>query len=922
MSGVAENIAIDPDVRVGKLENSLTYYIRHNERPKGQADLYILSDVGAIQEEDDQQGLAHFLEHMAFNGTKNFPDKQIINYLESIGVKFGANLNAATSWDYTVYMMQDVPVLRPTVIDSALLILHDWAAMIEPHKEEIDKERGVIKEELRTRDGAGWRSTLALINTLAHGSKYTQRNLIGTLEGLDKFDPQSLIDFYHRWYRPDYQAIIIVGDIDVDYVESKIKELFADIAPAAADAPQKEVIIIEDNEEPLVNIFTDPEMQYAAIRYYIKDRAIEKSEMATLATAKRLLAEGFISVMQNERIELIAKSPDAPYLGGWMGIGGVGVIPTLKTTSYSAQSDTKMIDEALQSIVTEMERTRRHGFTQSEFNRAKINILRSAERDYLNRNDRTNGSYVDEYISNYKSGTAIPSAEERWKITSQIIEEMTLEQINDIVPTLFKENNNVVMVVAPTPKEGDDIITEQQVVEIINNVRTSEIEPYTEESIDRQLLPEQVDLSGSTVVKSSHNKELESSEWLLSNGVRVLFKPTTLKNDEVIIKGYSKGGLSLIDDENYTTANFLTATMRSSGIGEHSSTELDRLLAGSVVSATPWIGDYSHGVSGMSSPLDIEKLMQLIYLNYTSPRFDRDDFATLMRTQRANLEHQESDPDFHAAKRFNSVVYSGEMRTKPLELSDLQKVDFESFAQIHTQLYNDADNFTFTIVGNISEQALLPLVEKYLGSLPTIAGNKQMGYQDLGIRPADGVVTDEFKVAMKQPKVSVNQLYSGTKIKNTLRNRVVANYLKAALDKRLLDSVREEIGGTYGVGVGVNISSTPYKNYKLSISYDTNDKLLDQIRQQIDIELQAVADEGASQEQIAKSREYMVKSYANSKESNRSWLSYIEALYIHGFDYESDYLDIVNKTNSRDIRKLAKKIIKSPSVITVIMDAE
>ncbi len=915
----ATNLPTDPELRVGKLNNGLTYYIRHNERPKGQADFYIFTDIGAIQEEDDQQGLAHFLEHMAFNGTKNLPEKSIINYLESIGVKFGANLNAATSWDYTVYMMKDVPIARPTVIDTALLILHDWSAMIEPQPAEIDKERGVIKEELRTRDGASWRSTIALIETLGRGSKYAERNLIGSLEGLDSFEHQSLTEFYHRWYRPDYQTIIIVGDIDVDQIETKVKALFADIPSPAKDAPSKEVIIIEDNDAPIVKIFTDPEMQYAAIQYFIKSRARDKSSMSSYTTAEELIAEGLIEVMQNERLEQISMSPDAPFLGGWMNIGGVGIIPTLTTTSYAAQSDTGKIDEALESVATEMERTRRYGFTQSEFDRAKINILRSSERQYLNRHDRKNGEFVNEYISNYKSGTPIPSAENRWLIDSTIINTISLERVNNLVPTLFRDENNVIMVISPTPKADEQLPTEQEVVETIERVRLSTIEPYNEEKSDRTLMPADVVLGGSKVVKSSYNKDLECHEWVLSNGVNVIFKPSTLKRDELIIKGYSEGGLSLIDQDKYLSGKLLSTTMSYSGIGEHTMIELNRLLTGKVASLGTTVSGYSHGVNGMSSPNDAETLMQLLYLNFTSPRFDKGDYQTLMRNLRANLEHQESNPDFHASKRYNEVVYGGELRTKPLEMVDLDNIDFEAFAPIHSRLFSDADNFRFTIVGNISEEELKPLVERYLGSLPVDSKNKRMEYQDLNIRPANGEVVDSFSVKMEQPKVGVEQLYSGSKIKDNLRNRVVASYLKAALDKRLLDSVREEMGGTYGVSVGMSIGSTPYKNYQLSISFDTNEEQFEQIHKQVRHELEMITTEGTPQEQIAKTREYLNKNYANSKENNRGWMHYIESLYTRGFNYEADYLDIVNSVSSKDISKMARIVMDSPTNISIIM---
>lgn len=478
------------------------------------------------------------------------------------------------------------------------------------------------------------------------------------------------------------------------------------------------------------------------------------------------------------------------------------------------------------------------------------------------------------------------------------------------------------MVIAPTPKAGDDIITEDEVIEIINDVRSAHIEPYIEQSSNKELLPEWVKLSGSTIVKELYIKDLDSYEWLLSNGVKVVFKHTTLKSDEVVVKSYSEGGYSLIDDDNYLTANILAPTMRASGVGEHSKIELDRLLAGNIVSLSSYIGEYSHGVSGVCSPIDIERLMQLIWLNYTSPRFDQADYQTLMRNIRANLEHQQSDPDFHAEKRFNESVYGGNLRTKPWEIEDLERVDFEKFGSIHNQLFSDGDNFRFTIVGNIDAEDLRPFVEKYLGSLPVDTANKKMAYRDDNIRPAEGELVDNFNVRMEQPKVGVEQLYEGTKIKDNLRNRVVASYLKAALDKRLLDTVREQMGGTYGVRVGMDISSTPYTHYQLTISFDTNEEQIEQLRKQIAHELEAIVLEGVSDEQIGKSREYLVKAYANSKESNRGWVGYIESLYNRGFNYELDYLKEVNSVGSKDIQKMARVVLQSPTNITVVMHPE
>ena len=423
-------IEADKDVRVGKLENGMTYYIRHNEKPKGQAHFYILHDVGAIQEDDNQQGLAHFLEHMAFNGTKNLPGKQLINYLESIGVKFGYNLNAGTSWDYTEYQLRDVPTTRKEIVDSALLVLHDWSHFIALKPAEIDSERGVIQEELRTRDGASWRSSINMIKTVARGTKYEHRNLIGHLDGLQGFSHSDLESFYRKWYRPELQAVVVVGDIDVDYIENHLKSLMSDIPASPADAAQKEVITVPDNEEPIISIFTDPEMKSSNVRYIFKrGNLVPKPYANTIYAEMMQIISMMMTHMGNARLSEIAMKPDAPFTGAGMSNGSFGICPTFESFSAIAQSQDGKLPAAFEAICTEVERIRRHGFTPGEFERAQNNLLRSCERAYNNRNDRKNGEYVQIYLSNFRENSPMPDAKTEWQLDSMIIKNLNVDVI-------------------------------------------------------------------------------------------------------------------------------------------------------------------------------------------------------------------------------------------------------------------------------------------------------------------------------------------------------------------------------------------------------------------------------------------------------------------------------------------------------------
>ena len=545
-----EPIPADKDVRTGKLENGMTYYIRHNEKPKGQADFHILHDVGAIQENDAQQGLAHFLEHMAFNGTKNLPGKQMIEYLEKVGVKFGANLNAGTSWDMTSYMMKDVPTSREGIIDSALLILHDWSHFIALQPEEIDSERGVIMEELRTRDNASWRSTMKMLQALGKGTKYEHRNLIGYLDGLKGFQHKELEDFYNTWYRPDYQAVVIVGDIDVDAVENKLKTLMSDIPAPAADAAQKEVITVPDNEEPIVSIYTDPEMQGSRVQVFVKRPAVPEQYNNLVYGEMLDVVQAYMTTMENARLQEISMQPDAPFLGAGMNSGSIGVIPTLEATTFVAMTQDGKLTQGFEALYTEMEKVRRHGFTQGEFERAQNDLMRRAERSYTNRNDRRNAEFVQTYLDNFQQNRPMPDAKTEWQLDSMLIKALNVEAVNAFAQQAIYPNNQVIVITAPE-KEGVENPTTEEILAIRDKVAAAEIEAYEDNTVKEPLIPEGTTLEGSPVKKTAQNAEYGTTEWTLANGVKVIVKPTAYKADEVRMSALAKGGLSILSDEEF-----------------------------------------------------------------------------------------------------------------------------------------------------------------------------------------------------------------------------------------------------------------------------------------------------------------------------------------------------------------------------------
>ena len=913
-------LPMDPAVRVGKLDNGLTYYIRHNEKPKGQASFYIYHDVGAVQEDDDQQGLAHFLEHMAFNGTKNLPGKTMIEYLETIGVQFGYNLNAFTSWDCTEYMIKDCPTTREGVVDTALLVLHDWSQFIALQPEEIDSERGVIKEELRTRDGAGLRAQNDMIKNLFKGSIYEQRNLIGYLDGLESFDHTALENFYHKWYRPEYQAIVIVGDVDVDQIESKIKALMADIPASPADAAQKEVIMVPATEEPIISIFSDPELTQSSVMMFARREALPKELKGTMVGYSTDLIFSFVTMMMGERFDEIAQKADAPILGGGMSEGGIGICPTMASTMFTATAHEGRIIDAFRTIYTEMERMRRHGFTAGEFERAQQEMLSYAERQYTNRNDVHNDSYAQRYLDNYAEGTPMMDAETEWQLDQMLINNVTVDDINAAYSQLVRPNENLVILARSPKKEGVVIPTEEEIKAVIAEVSAAEIAPYADNTVKKPLIDPAKKLKGSAVKATAENESLGFTEWTLKNGIKVVVRPSTLKADEVSINATSKGGCSMLTDEEYYNGAFLGMVMGQSGISEFSANELNKQLSGKIAYASLSVDSYEHAVNAGGSPKDIETILQLMYLNFTDPRFDETDLQNMKNMYIPYFKNMESDPNYIVSKEFSKTIYGNHARRQITSASQIEAINIPSLQTIHSKLFGYADDFRFVIVGNVDLNTLKPLVEKYIGSLPT---SKKVEYAvvDDGVRFAEGNVVNDFRTAMQQPKVSVRLVYTGDMEYNA-KNRLIVDLLSRALDSRYMISIREEKGGTYGVSVQGGIDEYPVEKYMMAIVFDTNEQLADELVEICDKEIKKIAEEGPLADDVAKSKEFLQKNYNNVLENNGGWMSAITRWYEEGYNFKEEYLGVLESVTLDDVKAFAQKMLDDGNRTLVVMRPE
>ncbi len=911
-------IPADKAVRVGQLPNGMRYYLRPNDKQKNLADFYISHDVGAIQEEDDQQGLAHFLEHMAFNGTKNLPGKMLIEYLETVGVKFGTNLNAGTSWDYTQYLLKDVPTVRPGIIDTAMLILHDWSHFIALEPKEIDSERGVIMEELRMRDGASWRATIKMLQALGKGTRYEHRNLIGYLDGLKSFDHKSLENFYHKWYRPELQAIVIVGDVNVDEIEAKLHKLMADIPASPADASQKEFIVVPNNEEPIISMFEDPEMQQSKATLFIKHEALPREYNNTIIAEQLSLINALAEDMANARLQEIKMKPNAPFSAASFTNGSIGVCPSLECAGVSVITQDGKLLEGLEAAYTELERIRRHGFTEGELERAKNNVMKMQELAYNNRNDRKNGQYVRRYLNAFHHNAAMPDAETEWKLDSTLIAQLPLQMINQVVAQYITNHNQVLVAQAPK-RDGLVNPTEAQLAEVLAKVKKAEIAPYADNTVKEPLIPADAKLKGSKVKKESKNEALGTTTWVLKNGLKVVVKPTQYKADEVQIAMTAHFGQSSLSDEHYWTSSFLPIMINYMGVSKFSSTDLNKQLSGKNASVQVSVDDYESGIIGEGSPKDLETIMQLLYLQFTAPRFAQDDFNVIMNQYRPYFENAQKNPDYIATVQRYKTLYGNHFRRQQLSPEILDQVKFEHIEPAYKALFSNAANFTTYIVGNVDLATLKPLVEKYLGSLPVSKKLEKM--VDDGAQPVKGVVVNDFKVKMQQPKVGLARVYTGP-IDYTMKNRVAMNVLSQVLRSRYTVSIREEKGGTYSVGVGGQITPDYTPWYQLIVLFDTNEQMADELSEIVVAEIKKIATDGPNTEDVEKVRKYLLKEYENQVQVNSNWIDWLDMQNYRGIDFTAEYKKAVEELTYDDLKALAAKILKDNNMAYIVMRPE
>ena len=906
-------VPMDSTIRYGRLNNGLTYYIRHNEQPKERAEFYIAQNVGAILEEDSQNGLAHFLEHMAFNGTKNFPGKNLINYFETIGVRFGYNINAYTSLDETVYNLSEVPTNRGGIIDSALLVLHDWSGFILLNGDEIDKERGVIREEWRQGQNASRRLWAASNKIIMAGSQYSKRDIIGDTAVINHFSYQTLRDYYKKWYRPDLQAILIVGDIDVAQIENKIKALFADI-PAPVNPAKRTFYQVPDNEEPIVGVFTDPEMQTTQVSLYFKQDPLPDEVKLSVQGYALSIVRSLISSMTGQRLDEIKQEPETPFTSAETAI--TDLVRTKDIFAFICSPVTGKEKAARERLLKEAESIKRFGFTSSELERAKTEMLSNYEKTYNERNQQKNNRLVREYARNFLTAEPIPGIEWEYKFLKDNLSMISLDMVNQIAKSHIG-NKNIIYMVAGPEKEGLVYPTNDELKQELVAAGKADLKAYEDNVSNEPLITEK--LKPGKVKKVFENKALGAIEWKLSNGIKIIYKATKFKEDEVRMFAWSEGGMSLLPQSDLPSAMYATSVINQSGLGSFNLSELNKKLTGKIASVSPNISSYDESLKGSSSVKDLETMLQLTNLYFTAPREDENAYQYVMKSIKTYLENAALDPRNAYKDSISTIIYGHNPRILLNSTENLDKVNYPTIQRIYKERFANPADFTFEFVGNIDEKTFRPLIELYLGSLKTSKDRET--WKDNDIRLQKGQIHKEIEKQLKVSKTT-NYIRYNADLPFNLNNRVIMNAIDNLLDLRYTATIREEEGGSYGVGVSGYISNKPVETGGLLMTFDTDPKIYKHMLEIIHAEVKSLAENGPKAEDLSKVKLNMIKQYKEDLAENSWWMQTLSSYYRDGLNYCTDYEKAVDGLSAQNISAIARILLEQNNVMEILLMPE
>ena len=908
------SIPTDPDVKVGKLDNGLTYYIRHNAWPEQRAEFYIAQRVGAIQENDDQRGLAHFLEHMCFNGTDNFKGNDIVKWCETVGVKFGRDLNAYTSIDQTVYNISNVPTTREGIIDSCLLILHDWADGLLLEPEEIDKERGVIHEEWRMRTSAQMRMLERDLPRLYPNSKYGHRMPIGLMEVIDNFKPEVLRAYYEKWYRPDNQAIIVVGDVDVDKVEQKIKNLFAPIKMPANPAPVV-AEAVPDNQEAIIVVDKDKEMQYSIVQLMFKSDPIPDEMKSNMQYLVIDYLKDACMGMLNDRLTELAQKADCPYLQGGVEYDQYLLSKTKDAFNISVLPKEGQTEAALKAAFIEARRAAQFGFTATEYQRYKQNFLSQLDKQYSNKDKRFNSQFVNEYVKNYLAKEPIPSLDDYYQVMKQVVPMLPLETINELMKSFFEDkDSNMVVLNMNQEKDGAVYPTEASLKKAIDEARATQLEAYVD-NVKNEPLITKLPKAGK-IVKEVAGKKFDYKELTLSNGAKVILKHTDLKKDQVILASEGFGGSSRYGEKDFANIKLFDDVIEASGLGNFSHTELEKALAGKIASASMALGTDRANITGSSTPTDVETMLQLVYLYFTNINKDQESYDNMMKTTELMLKNKLLQPEAVFSDSLTLTIQNHSKRFAPLAMDDLKNVDYDRILQMAKEQTSNAAAFTFTIIGNYDEATIRPLIEQYLASLP--AQKKVVKGKDVD-EYFKGEVINNFKRKMETPKAIAVMVWLNDQMKYSLENVVRADMVGQILSMIYTEKIREEASAAYSVMAQAGMSRDDYRSIGQVLVYcpmkpekgDVATKImLDEVNNMV---------KSVDAEKLNKVKEYMLKNIDDQAKTNNYWIRAIGRLRDYGVDVYTDYKKTVEAQTPQTIAAFMQEFLKSGNRAEIVM---
>ncbi|MCY4391916.1 MAG: insulinase family protein [Chloroflexi bacterium] len=890
------NLIFDPAVVRGTLSNGMAYYIRHNQEPRERAHLSLVVKAGSVLEEEEQRGLAHFVEHMAFNGTERFAKQEIIEYLESIGSSFGAHLNAYTSYDETVYFLE-IPTDDPEILEKAFQILSDWAYAISFDPEEVELERGVVLEEWRLGQGFDSRWRDGIYQALFGSSRYSERSPIGLPEVIETAPVEQLRAYYERWYRPELMALVAVGDFDPDLIEAKITQYFA--PPPEGEAQQERAAVappatlpafeVPGHEEPRIDIFTDPEAPGTQL---ILVQKTPPDAGRDLSAFRRFVAQQLAFQMLNARLFERGQVADPPYL--WTQGGQGGFVRPTDIVTFSVVTEQDGIEAGFAALLEELQRVRQHGFTASELAREKINLLSSVESRYKERDQRDSGLLVSEYRAHFLTGTPVPGAEAEWELYQQVLPQVSLEEVDALAESWSETRDTVLLVLRPEdPEASTDEVLSATMAAQLEGANALQVEAYEDDFDDLPLMAALP--TPGTVTAEAQIESIDAVRWTLSNGITVIAKQTDFQNDEVLFTAFSAGGHSLASDEDHVSALYAADIASGSGVGLHDSVTLDKLLAGKRVSVAPYISALFEGLSGTASPEDLETLFQLITLYVTEPRFDEAYFSTYEARLRTNAEGRTADPDSVFFDKATSVLRQGHFRSRTLTLDLLAELDFERAQTVYADRFADFGDATFVFVGAFDWDELRDLTSRYLASLPSTGRAEE--WVDHNIDPPPGVEEHVVRKGI-EPRSQTILIYAGD-AQWSREEALTVTVAGEILGTRLRERVREELGGTYAIGVSASINLLPDSEYLLYVLFGSDPARVEELTAEVEVEIAWLRD-GGEQSYLDTVKEQFRTSREEQLRENSFWLGQIgdatqrgESLdVITGFDQRLESLTL------------------------------